>query len=243
MIEMKKAFTKMKYNPKIEKDFYTKRMNWPKGNRDLQVAEWENIIATNREIPDLTGYSCVVGIDFMKTTDFASVNLHFRNGDQRYDLNHTWICLESKDLKRIKPPWREWADDGLVTLVDDVEISPSLLVDYIQEMGTKYHIKKIAMDNFRYSLFSSELKRIGFDPKKRKNVKLVRPSDIMQVHPVVESCFVKQFFTWGDNPVLRWATNNTKSIPAGKKKGEDTGNYYYGKIEARVEKRIRSWLL
>ncbi len=164
-----------------------------KRQQDLQVAEWENIIATNREIPDLTGYSCVVGIDFMKTTDFASVNLHFRNGDQRYDLNHTWICLESKDLKRIKPPWREWADDGLVTLVDDVEISPSLLVDYIQEMGTKYHIKKIAMDNFRYSLFSSELKRIGFDPKKRKNVKLVRPSDIMQVHPVVESCFVKQF--------------------------------------------------
>lgn len=236
MIEMQKAFKLLKYKPNVEKDFYTKRMNWPKGSSDLQVTEWDNIKATEKEIPDLKGWTCVVGIDFMKTTDFASVNFHFKNGDLRYDISHSWLCLESKDLSRIKPPWQQWAADGLLTLVDDVEIHPRLLVDYIQEKASLYNIKKIALDNYRYALISSELARIGFDAKVRKNVKLVRPSDIMQVVPVIESCFVNKFFSWGNNPVLRWATNNTKLIPAGKKKGTDTGNYYYGKIEAKSRK-------
>jgi phage terminase large subunit-like protein len=236
MIEMQKAFKLLKYKQSVEKDFYTKRMNWPKGNSDLQVTEWDNIVATNKDIPDLRGWSCVVGIDLTKTTDFASVNFHFKNGDLRYDINHSWLCLESKDLSRIKPPWQQWADNGLLTLVDDVEIHPRLVVDYIQEKASLYNIKKIALDNYRYALVSSELTRIGFDIKKRKNVKLVRPSDIMQIVPVIESCFVNKFFTWGDNPVLRWATNNTKLIAAGKKKGTDTGNFYYGKIESKSRK-------
>lgn len=236
MLEMTKAFKLLKYKPSIEKDFYTKRMNWPKGNKDLQVTEWENIKVTNDEIPDLSGWTCTVGIDFMKVSDFASVNFHFRNGDQRYDINHSWVCSDSKDLKRIKSPWPKWVDEGLLTYVEDVEIHPRLIADYIQELGSKYNIKMIAMDNYRYALVSSELARIGFDSKKRKNVKLVRPSDIMQVVPVIDSIFVNKNFTWGENPVLRWATNNTKLIAAGKKKGEDTGNYYYGKIEAKSRK-------
>ena len=80
------------------------------------------------------------------------------------------------------------------------------------------------------------LGKIGFDAKERKNLKLVRPSDIMQIVPVIESCFVNHYFVWGDNPLLRWATNNTKLIRAGKKQGTDTGNYYYGKIEAKSRK-------
>ncbi|MEG1317022.1 MAG: terminase large subunit, partial [Oscillospiraceae bacterium] len=44
------------------------------------------------------------------------------------------------------------------------------------------------------------------------------------------------YFTWGDNPALRWATNNTKRVRAGKKEGTDTGNFYYAKIEAKSRK-------
>ncbi|MPM98096.1 hypothetical protein SDC9_145277 [bioreactor metagenome] len=58
----------------------------------------------------------------------------------------------------------------------------------------------------------------------------------MKVVPVIDSCFANQYFIWGDNPLLRWATNNTKLIASGKKQGTDTGNYYYGKIEAKSRK-------
>ena len=40
---------------------------------------------------------------------------------------------------------------------------------------------------------------------------------IMKVVPVIDSCFNNHLFAWGDNPALRWATNNTKKVPSGKK--------------------------
>ncbi len=237
-LEMDQQFVEMKYKPAMEEEFYTKRMNWPKGNRELQVTEWENIVATNKPIPDLTGRSAVIGIDYTKVTDWASVDIHFREGDIRYDISHSWICLKSNDIPRLKVPWRLWAEpeQGHLTIVDDVEISPDLIADYIAQQATKYNIVKIALDNFRYALLADALKKIGFDAAERKNVKLVRPSDIMKVVPVIDSCFANQSFIWGDNPPLRWAANNTKKVASGKKQGTDTGNYYYAKIEAKSRK-------
>lgn len=231
-----KEYIDWQKNPVANADFMTKRMNLPQSDTEIAVTDWENIKATNKPVPDLTGRSCVVGIDYASVTDFASTNLHFRDGDLRYDINHSWLCLKSKNLHRLKPPWREWAQAGYLTLVDDVEIDPDLLTEWIAEKAEIFNITKLAIDNFRYSLFSNSLKKIGFDAKNYKNVKLVRPSDIMQVAPVIESCFSKQYFIWGDNPPLRWATNNTKLIKSGVKTGNDTGNYVYGKIEAKSRK-------
>jgi len=58
----------------------------------------------------------------------------------------------------------------------------------------------------------------------------------MAVEPVIESCFTNNNFVWGDYAPLRWATNNTKKIASGRKQGTDTGNFYYGKIEAKSRK-------
>lgn len=234
--EMLDQFKLIKYQPAMEEEFYTKRLNWPKQNREIIVTEWDNIAATNKPLPDLTGRSATVGIDYTKVTDLASVNIHFREGDLRYDINHSWLCLKSADLSRLKIPWRQWADEGYLTLVDDVEIGPDLLTDYIAEQATKYNLVKLALDNFRYALLAKSLNKIGFDAAERKNIKLVRPSDIMKTEPVISSCFTKQHFIWGDNPLLRWATNNTKKIPVGRAQGQDKGNYEYGKIEAKSRK-------
>ncbi|KJF26067.1 terminase large subunit domain-containing protein [Clostridium aceticum] len=234
--EMDKEFVTMKYKPSVEQEFYTKRMNWPKSNKEVAVTEWENIAATNKKIPDLKGRSCTVGLDYAKINDLASVNLHFREGDIRYDISHSWLCLQSADLKRLKVPWRQWADEGRLTLVDDVEIHPDLLAEYIEEQAAKYNIVGIALDNHKYAIVSNSLKKIGFDAAEYKNVKLVRPSDIMRTQPVIERCFLKQYFVWGNEPPLRWATNNTKVLASGKKQGTDTGNFYYGKIEAKSRK-------
>jgi phage terminase large subunit-like protein len=200
------------------------------------VTDWDNIKATNRPLPDLTGWLCTCGIDYAAISDFASVNLHFRKGDERFDVNHSWLCLQSKDLFRIKAPWREWAEQGLITLVDDVEIHPDMLCGWISNQAQKYQITKLALDNHRYALVSASLRKIGFDAKHFKNVHLVRPSDIMKIQTVIDSTFNNQKFIWGDNPVLRWAANNTKLVKASKSIGSDTGNFYYAKIEGKSRK-------
>lgn len=228
-----KESVEKEYKQQVKLDFFTKRMNLPRSGEETPVTEWGNIAATNRPIPDLSGWSCTVGIDYASLRDWAAVNLHFRRGDERFDFGKYWVCVRNPDLSRIKAPWKEW---GVCKAVDDVEIAPELLTEYIKEMGKQFNIKKIGIDNFRYALMKDALESIGFDPKERKNLYLTRPSDIMKIQPVIESCFNKKLFCWGDNPALRWATNNTKLIRSGKKEGTDTGNFYYGKIEAKSRK-------
>lgn len=233
MTEIEKEYIDWKDNPNANADFMTKRMNLPQSDAEVAVTDWENIKATNKPLPDLTGWDCTVGIDFAMLRDWAGVNFHFRKGDLRFDHGIYWVCTQNPDLSRIKAPWRTW--DTCVP-VDDVEISPELLTDYIFETAQKHNIKKLAIDNYRYALMKDALEKIGFDAKERKNVHLVRPSDIMKIQPVIDSCFNKQYFSWGDNPALRWATNNTKLVRSGKKEGTDTGNFYYSKIEAKSRK-------
>lgn len=223
-------------HPEQNGDFLTKRMGLRAGFQEISVTDYEKVKATNRPVPDLRGWSCTVGLDYAELSDWASVLLHFRRGAQRFDIHHSWICAQSKTLPRVKAPWQDWARRELVTVVDDVSISPDLLAAYIQEAGLLYNIRMLALDHYRWTLVSESLRRIGFDAADKSRVKLVRPSDIMQVEPVIQECFDRGLFSWGDDPCLRWAVNNTKRVRSSKKLGVDTGNYIYAKIEGKSRK-------
>ena len=223
-------------HPEQNGDFLTKRMGLRAGQKEISVTDYEKIKATNRPFPDLRGWSCTVGMDYAELSDWAAVNLHFRRGAQRFDINHAWICAQSRTLPRVKAPWKAWADAGHCTVVDDVSIHPDLLAGYVQQAGRIYHIKLMAMDQYRWTLVSEAMRKIGFDANDKSRVKLVRPSDIMRVEPVIQECFDRKLFTWGDNPCLRWAVNNTKRVRSSKKLGVNTGNFIYAKIEAKSRK-------
>ena len=52
-------------------------------------------------------------------------------------------------------------------MVNDVEISPKLIVEWLKEMAKLYIIEGVVMDNFRQTLFRDELKKIGFSYEKQ----------------------------------------------------------------------------
>ena len=234
--EIRKEYNKWLQNPESNSDFLTKRMGFRSGFKAVSVTDYAKIKATNKPVPDLRGWSCTVGIDYAELNDWAAVNLHFRRGNERYDINHAWVCLQSKTLSRVKPPWREWGERRFLTIVDDVSISPKLLAEYVREASKKYNIRKLAMDHFRWTMVAEAFTAIGWDAKNKDKVKLIRPSDIMQVDPVIQELFDREWRNWGDNPCLRWAVNNTKRVRSSKKQGSDTGNFYYAKIEAKSRK-------
>ena len=238
--EIKKEYAEWKKSPARLPAFMTKRMNIPDSASEIQVTAYDNIKTTKAELPDMHGWTCVAGIDYSKITDFASVILHFRQGDVRYDIGHSWLCAKSTDIPRMKCPWKEWAQNGRLTVVDDVEINPHYITDWLKDAKKNYNIRALAIDDFRFALLAGALEEIGFDCKARKNLKMVRPSDIMRVAPVIDSLFANHNLVWGDAPEMRWATNNTKLIRYGRNLGQsddaDLGNFVYGKIEGKSRK-------
>lgn len=239
--EIRKEYIEWKKNPARLPAFMTKRMNIRESNIELPVTSWENIEKTKKVYDEnLRGRECICGIDFMKSTDWAAVNLHFKDGDKRIDINKAWICMLNPEINRIKCPYEDWAQKGYLDLVYDIEIDPDVIVGYIYEMSKIYRIKCIYLDNYRYALLRDHLEKIGFSTD-RKNIFLTRPSDIMKTYPIIDRCFTKGYFYWGEQPHLRWATNNTKLVRAKKSKlavdGElDIGNYLFGKIEPKSRK-------
>lgn len=220
---------KMPYNQDYFPEFMAKRMNFPIGNKDIEVAKWEDIKACNEPLIDLKGLDCVGGLDYAKTDDFVVCSLLFKQDNKYYLIHHSFVCMKSRDLKGIKAPLKEWEKLGHITFVDDVEIPPKLIVNWFEEMGRIYNIKRIAIDNFRYSLMNFAFKEIGFEAYQKKNVKLVRPSDIMKASPIINSVFINQTLCWGNSPIMNWYTNNTKKILS-------NGNVTYGKIEEHYRK-------
>lgn len=227
--QIEREYVDYKEDPYTNSAFMTKRMNIPQGRRDTEVTSWENILMTNRPVPDMAWKTCVCGIDFTKTTDFASAFLLFKKGDTYYGKHHSWFCNQSADKERIKIPLHEMVERGLLTIVDDVEINPALITAWIDEQSKPYEIAKIALDSYRYALVARELREIGYDAKD-KRVKLVRPSDIMMVQPKITSLFATGKIIWGDDPLMRWYTNNAKLEPA------PNNNWKYGKIEPKSRK-------
>lgn len=234
--QTEKEYRDWKERPEENGDFLAKRMGLRAGFTEVSVTDYEKVLATNRELPDLKGNSCTVGIDYAELSDWAAVNLHFRRGQMRFDINHAWVCAQSKTLPRVKAPWKEWAKAGHLTVVQDVSIHPDLIAQYIAQAMRKYNVKMLAMDHHRWTLVSESLKKIGFDANDKSRVKLVRPSDIMRVEPLIQECFDRQQFFWGDCPPLRWAVNNTKRVRSSRQAGVDTGNFIYAKIEAKSRK-------
>ncbi len=230
--EMIIEYNEYKRDPVNHTGFMTKRMNRPDGDAEYNVTEWENLVAATKELPDLIGMSCVAGIDYAKTNDFVVAGLLFKIGDERYWLHHTWVCKYSRDLSRIKYPLKEAEEAGVLTFVNEVEIGPDYVTDWLSEMMKLYIIESIAIDSFRYSLLRDGLKKLGFAPenKDKKTIKLVRPSDIMKVAVIIGSVLSRQLLSWGLCTIMRWYTWNTKAVT------DKKGNVTYEKIEGRARK-------
>lgn len=231
-MEMNSEFEDWKRDNLGNSDFMVKRMNRIQGTTEAPVTEWKNILATNQPIPDLKGKTCVFGIDYTKTTDFLAVGLLFDIDNKIYWITHSWVCEKSADLSRIKFPVQAAAEEGLLTIVKGVEIPPEYPVEWLKEKQKIYNIVGGGLDNYRFTLLKNPLQLIGFDCEKsgKNNLLLVRPSDLMQVAPLISSDFANQRIVYGDNKLMRWYTNNTK-VDVDKK-----GNMTYGKIEPKSRK-------
>ncbi|RWZ80783.1 terminase TerL endonuclease subunit [Staphylococcus saprophyticus] len=214
--KIKEEYNVLHINRSNKPEFVTKRMNLPEQDPESVVAPWEEIKATNKPFPELENKACIGGLDYALVRDFASVGLLFRENDQYYWKTHSFIRREFLETTHLEPPIEQWADDGLLTIVDDDVIDISYIVNWFIQQQEKYNLTKVISDNFRTDIVRRPFEDADIPLEVIKNPTAIHGL----LAPRIDTMFAKKQITFGDNPLMRWFTNNVavKMQPDGSKK-------------------------
>ncbi|CAK6472656.1 hypothetical protein BFRIG_01870 [Peribacillus frigoritolerans] len=193
-------------DPSGRPEFMAKRMNLPQEDNTVKVASWEDIEATNKPIPyeRLKNKVCVGAIDFSFIKDFTACGVLFKDGENYVWDSHQFARRDFIKEANLKPPIFEWEEQGLISLLDEPVIDISYMVNYFCEMREKYGLNTIIGDTFRLDIVKQALEEAGFNVLYIQNPHAI----YAKLAPRIEMLFAQKRIIFGDNPLMRWNTNN-----------------------------------
>lgn len=203
---VKKQWGEVQRGERNKPKWLTKRMNISDVELESSIATRAEIMAANRELPDLTGQTAVVGLDFASLKDFASVGLLFKIDEMYYWVSHSFIRKEFLDNYQLKISKEipRWEAQGLLTVVDEPVIGIEHIVGWIVEMADLYNLNLVVGDTFRMEYVRQALEDAGFEVEFIRRTKSVEAL----IAPKIEVVFAEHRICWGKNPLMNWYTNN-----------------------------------
>lgn len=203
-------------DPSTREEFMTKRMNLPVTNLERSVAKWEEILATNRDLPSFHNREVIGCIDYASIRDFAACGLLYRTKGNYCFYTHSFARKEfvdkhygysrkTEEVTREKfAPIREWEERGLLSVINTATIDVDKVVGWFVEQRQHCNIKKIIADNYRMELLRKPLEDAGFEVEVIRNPRAIHAL----LAPRIEDAFANNKIIFGDNPLMRWYTNN-----------------------------------
>lgn len=212
---VKQEYTKLSYEPSGRSAFVTKRMNFLEDNMENSVATREEIMATNRPFFELNTIP-IGSLDFGSVRDFSTCGLLFKKGEEFAFKTHTFAIKYFCDVhygysnsagaigSEKKAPIKEWEKQGLMKVIDEPSLNPMHIVNWFIEMRELYGVRKIIADNYKMDILRPLLEAEGFEVETIRRPQAIHPL----LAPRIEDGFANNRFIFGDNPLMRWFTNN-----------------------------------
>lgn len=220
-----KEYKKLPTNPSGYAAFVTKRMNFIVKSLENSVASWDEIQATDRSFFELDSKP-IGSLDFGSVRDFTACGLLFKKGDEFAFKTFSFAIKDFCDVHygysnsannfgtEKRAPIKKWEEQGLLKVIDEPSLNPMHVVNWFVEMRENHGVEKIIADNYKLDILRPLLEAEGFEVEAIR-----RPSSIHPLlAPRVEDGFANERFIFGDNPLMRWYTNNVyvKETQAGK---------------------------
>lgn len=196
--------------------FVVKRMNLVEADLDHSVASPEDLDATNREPFDTTGLVPIGSLDFGSVRDFAACGLLFMKSNEYYFKTHSFVMKHFVDVhygysnsgnmfaSGKVAPIKDWEKKGLLTVKDEPTLNPNHIVDWFIQAREEHGVQTIVADRYRLEILGPLLEDAGFDVHPINNPKAIHPL----LAPRIEDAFANRKIIFGDNPMMRWYTNN-----------------------------------
>lgn len=222
---LKKEYDKLATEPSGRTTFVIKKMNFLEDNMENSVASWEEIKATNRPFFELDTIP-IGSFDYGSIRDFAACGLLFKKREEYAfktfsfatkafcDIHYGYSTSGQSAGTGKKAPIKEWEKQGLMKVVDEPSLNPQHIVDWFVKMREEHGVGKIIADNYKLDILRPMLEAEGFEVECIKRPRSIHP--LMATR--VEDGFANGKFIFGDNPLMRWYTNNVyvKETPDGK---------------------------
>lgn len=239
--QIKKDYDALIEAPSGREEFLTKRMDFPSQAMNSSVAPWEEIAATNQPIPHIDGREAIAAVDFASVRDFIAAAITVKYHEKLITLEKQWarkgFCDQyyaysrkeriATPNQRINIPLHDWERMGLIEVIDEPLMDPKHALEWIQQMSKRFDIKKVVMDNYRSQIMRKIFEDANFDVDIIHN-----PTSIDGLlASIIDDGFPRGRFVWGDNPLLRWNTQNVLV-----KVNKANGNKSYEKKEATRRK-------
>ena len=196
--------------------FVVKRMNLLEGDLEHSVASPEELDLTNREPFSTDGLVPIGSLDYGSVRDFAACGLLFKKNEEYYFKTHSFVMKHFVDVhygysstantfgSGKQAPIRLWEQMKLLTVKDEPTLNPKHIVDYFIRAREEHGVQKIVADRYRLDILRQPLEEAGFEVEAINNPKAIHPL----LAPRVEDAFANGKIIFGDNPLMRWYTNN-----------------------------------
>ena len=217
--KVRNVYISARENAAEENIFRQLRLNqWVKqSTRWMQMDKWDACaFLVNEE--ELIGRTCYGGLDLSSTSDITAFVLVFppRNDEEKYIiLPYCWIPEDNMRLRvrRDHVPYDGWTAEGCRETPEGNVIHYGFIEKFIEELGTKYHIKEIAFDRWGATQMVQDLEGMGFTvvPFGQGYKDMSPPTkELMKLT-------LEERIAHGGHKVLRWMMDNVyvRQDPAG----------------------------
>lgn len=163
-----------------------------------------------KTLEDFRGMTCLAALDCSQTTDLTNLKLLFMrpNDSTKYVFSHYWIPeqkLTDSDDKAAGARYKEWAQNGYITICKDTIIDLTDVTEYIKKIKRKFGITvyKCGYDKAYATDFEKSIDVVSEYIRDAINQKYLSTA--------IKWCekeFQKHTINYGLNPVDKWCLEN-----------------------------------
>lgn len=168
------------------------------------------------DLEEFRGAICLGAVDLSETTDLTCAKvLLMKAGDSTKYIHTMYFIPESKledsDDRNAGARYKEWAENGLVTITEGNDIDLSIVADWFYNLYTEYDIKlwKCGYDQKFAKDWINRMEFYGWSKAGNELVMILQNAQTLSnAMKLLEADFTHQIVNYNDNVVDKWCLKN-----------------------------------